>query len=375
MTNLQQQIDSLSLPLRARLDQRGFSAARLSRWAASIAQDAATHNRLPGKVTMLDAAALGQFPTEEAAPAAACRERGEQALRAGELAVCVLAGGMATRMGGLVKALVGALDEASFLDMRLAERASLAQRYGAAPPLWLMTSEPTHAPVQQALERYGAGAQVACFEQFVSLRLDQQGNLFRTPKGEASVYATGHGDLPDALIASGLLSRFVEGGGRQLWISNVDNLGACVDAELLGQHILSQAALTVELVDKLEGDRGGGPVLHDGRPIIAENFRLPSDFDGDAVPVFNTNTFIVDARALLALQLEWTYVRVNKQVGEGQAVQFERLLGELTEGLDCQFVRVPRSRFLPIKTRADLQTKRPAIQRLARERGWDQHFK
>ena len=140
-----------------------------------------------------------------------------------------------------------------------------------------------------------------------------------------------------------------------------------------GQHLLSEAAVTVELVDKLRGDRGGGPVLHDGRPVIAEHFRLPVGFDGNQVPVFNTNTFIVDARELLALQMEWTYVRVNKQVGDRQAIQFERLLGELTEGLDTSFVRVPRSgegsRFMPIKTREDVQVHRALIELLVERRG------
>ena len=375
---LKQQLEGLPTSLSQRIQQRGFSAARLLAWASTLDEDANERNRLKGEVSVVDAAALPRYPLADANQAAACKARGEQALRDGELAVCVLAGGMATRMGGVVKALAGALGETSFLAMRLAERAELARVYGQAPPLWLMTSEPTHGAIVAELARRGADDDVACFEQFVSLRLDQAGGLLIGADGNPSVYATGHGDLPDALLSSGLLRRFVEAGGRQLWISNVDNLGACVDVALLGQHILSRAALSVELVDKRPGDTGGGPVLHDGRPIIAEHFRLPVGFDANQVPVFNTNTFMVDARQLLNLEMEWTYVRVNKQVGAAQAIQFERLLGELTEGLACHFMRVardgPQSRFMPIKTRDDLVRQRPLIQLLAQQRGWEKHF-
>jgi UTP--glucose-1-phosphate uridylyltransferase len=113
-------------------------------------------------------------------------------------------------------------------------------------------------------------------------------------------------------------------------------------------------------------------VLHEGRPIIAEHFRLPADFDHERVPVFNTNTFLVDARALAELELSWSYLEVHKSVEEGTAVQFERLLGELTMGLATRFVRVSRdgrsSRFVPVKDRSDLEAARPMLREMARAR-------
>jgi hypothetical protein len=71
------------------------------------------------------------------------------------------------------------------------------------------------------------------------------------------------------------------------------------------------------------------------------------------VPVFNTNTFLVSAEALRDLALDWTYLEVHKQVAGASAVQFERLIGEMTMAIRPRFVRVPRegraSRFLPAK--------------------------
>jgi UTP--glucose-1-phosphate uridylyltransferase len=114
-------------------------------------------------------------------------------------------------------------------------------------------------------------------------------------------------------------------------------------------------------------------VLYQGRPIIAEHFRLPRSFDPEVIPVFNTNTFLVDSHALAELKMEWTYVEVKKQVAERTAVQFERLLGEITMTLRPRFVTVSRtgdaSRFLPMKSHDDLESARASIAALMRRLG------
>jgi len=371
--SLTHQLEALPDSLQARLSERGFSREQLLKWASDMKRDRDERNRLVGAVKPVPEALLTVQPLPGDARHDALARTGAAAVAQGQLAVCVLAGGMATRMGGVVKALVEVAPGVSFLDLRRAECEQLAAAHGAGVPLWLMTSEPTDAPIREALAEARAEEQLATFEQLVSLRLTPEGALWLSDAGEPSVYATGHGDLPDALLASGLLHGFVARGGRYLWISNLDNLGASVDLALLGDHIEAGEALTVEVVDKDPGDRGGGPVMYEGRPIIAEHFRLPIDFDADSVPVFNTNTFIVDAGALVAMDLAWTYVEVHKQVAGGVAVQFERLLGEMTMALSPRFARVsrqdPHSRFLPVKSHGDLEHAQPGIARIARARG------
>jgi UTP--glucose-1-phosphate uridylyltransferase len=370
--SLETQLDALPGELRDRLAARGFDAERLKAWAADIGnQD--RRNRISGDVTTLAEAKIPRRAEQGTVDKKRYVDLGAEALASGRLAVCVLAGGMATRMGGVVKALVEVSGSHTFLDVRLAERAHAARTYGSAPPLWLMTSETTNGPICAALGDRSDGLEVATFEQFMSLRLATDGTLFVDDEGNHSVYATGHGDLPGALQKQRLLERFVDRGGRYVMMCNLDNLGAHIDAAIIGQHIASGAALTVELVDKDVGDKGGGPVLHEGRPIICEQFRLPKDFDGDSVPMFNTNTFLVDAQKLLSLDIDWTYVEVHKKVGDGTAVQFERLLGEITVGIEPRFLWVPRdgieSRFIPIKSHEDLVESGPALDALARSLG------
>ena len=310
-----------------------------------------------------------------------------EVLRRGELAFCVLAGGMATRMGGVVKALVEAFDGKTFLELRLSENASWSRRAGAPVPLWLMTSEATDGPIREALGRAGAPSHVATFTQDLGLRLTREGRLFVGEDGQPSTYAPGHGDLPDALRRSGLLSAFVNGGGRKgggkyVWIANLDNLGAAIDAALLGSFVERGADVLVEVAPKVAGDRGGIPAWADAEDVqgrlvrrlqVLEEFRLPTGFDPTAVRVFNTNTFLVRAEPLLRAPVRYAWFEVEKKVGDRVAVQFERLLQELTAAMSAAYVRVPRdgpeSRFLPVKDFDELAKRRDDIRAVAKARG------
>ena len=60
----------------------------------------------------------------------------------------------------------------------------------------------------------------------------------------------------------------------------------------------------VEVCDKVAGDKGGIPVHAEGCLQVLEEFRLPRDFDATKVTVFNTNTFLVRADALLPREIE-----------------------------------------------------------------------
>ena len=373
---LDHQLASLSPQLVARLRARGFDPERLRAWARDLGTGTEARNRLAGTVEPPAPGDVVDAPVAGTPEHARLEALGLEALQRGEVALCLLAGGMATRMGGVVKSLVEALPGRTFLDLRLAENAHLERLGGHKVPLWLMTSEATEGPIRAALGDRLDDDYLATFEQFVSPRLtNAPGNaeIFFGEDGHPSVHATGHGDLPDALRRCGLLDKFLARGGKIVVIANIDNLGATVDPAIVGFHLDHGGPLTVELVDKVGSDRGGGPVRWNGKPIITEEFRLPTGFDPTKVPVFNTNTFLVSAPALQTLEMEWTYVEVEKKIGEHKAIQFERLLGEITAGLPSRFLRVPRegtaSRFLPVKDVAELERRRPEIEAIARARG------
>lgn len=287
------------------------------------------------------------------------RSSGIDALRRGEVAQVVLAGGMATRFGGVVKAVVPAVEGRSFLEMKLAQTHELERALGVVVPVALMTSFATDDAIRAHVAERTLGEPLV-FNQFVSLRLGESGQLFRDEHGQVSPYAPGHGDLLPALRRSGAIDQFREQGVRVLTVSNVDNLGARVDPAVLGTHLLAGRPLTCEVAVK-EGDLGGAPVRVDGRLQLVEAPRFPPSFDQDAVPVFNTNTAVVDIDALdRDYDLSWLYVR--KAVGNRAAVQLERLYNELSAFLPTTYLEVPRrgprGRFLPIKTPEDLELAR-----------------
>jgi len=376
MTAFAPPLDTLSPALLERLSRGSFNAERWLSLSKSLREPGAAEkreqqNRFPsGAVEAPSAHEIMQFSPAERARLS---EIGAAALARGELAFCVMAGGMATRMGGVVKALVPALPGHTFLSLRLGENRTLSKRAGRPVPLWLMTSEATDAPIREALERSLAPAHVQVFRQDLSLRMTRTGDLFRDEAGEPSTYATGHGDLVDALRRSGYLETFLAAGGKYVWIANLDNLGACVDDAVLGAFIESNKSVMVEVCEKAPGDRGGIPARVHGKVQILEEFRLPKDFDADAVRVFNTNTFLVKAGPLATAPIDWNWFYVEKKAGNAVCVQFERLLQELTSALDAGYLLVPRegseSRFVPVKDHEELARRQDEISAVARLRG------
>lgn len=373
MPDLSTQFDALSEETRSRLRQSGFDATWFLNEAGRLEEEDRRDNRVRGDVFPPGPGDVVDLPSQGSPEWIRLRDLGEEALAAGRCAFAVLAGGMATRMGGVVKALVDAVPGRTFLDMRLAEQEVISERVGRRVPLWLMTSYATDEPIRQALGDRLDGYWVATFPQHVSLRLDPEGDLYLGEDGEPSEHSPGHGDLPEVLAASGLLDDFLGRGGRYVTTANLDNLGATLDAAVVGAHIDSGTDLTCEVVDKEPGDRGGIPVRLDGRPVILEEFRVPATFDPSDVGVFNTNTFHFDAQALRDLDMPWTYFVVEKEVDGAKVIQFERLINEVASHLDAIFLRVPRqgaaSRFLPVKDADQLAAKQDDIEAVARGRG------
>lgn len=290
---------------------------------------------------------------------------GRAAIARGELAVVILAGGMATRFGSSVKALAPVLDGTAlrFVDLKLADLALLG-----GIDTTLMTSFATDEALRDAL----AEAPVHFASQFISLRLNPDGSLFHDADGALSPHAPGHGDLPAALRLSGTLDRLRAAGVRTVLISNVDNVGATLDPVLAALHRELGGTITVELVVKRAGDRGGIPVRRaDGSLALAETFRLPEGFPDDRFPLFNTNTLWVDLPALEG-DHDWTWSVARKTVDGREAIQLERLVGELTWWNETRYVKVPRdgpeSRFVPVKDREDLSAAQAQIREIWRKR-------
>ncbi|MEO1173135.1 MAG: UTP--glucose-1-phosphate uridylyltransferase, partial [Myxococcota bacterium] len=284
------------------------------------------------------------------------------AIDAGEVASLVLNGGMATRFGGVVKGVVEVLPGRSFIGLKLGH----IHRTAPNTPVFLMNSFATDTDTRTHLDGLSDldGLAVHHVTQGIAVRLTPDGEVFRTAAGEPSFYAPGHGDVFSSLAASEAFRAFVEGGGKTVMVSNVDNLAATLDPIVIGAHLAHPSPVTTEVAPKNPGDKGGAPALVEGRVQVVEGFRFPADFDQDSIRVFNTNTLTFDV-SVFNDEPPLNWFRADKKVEERPVVQFERLMGEATRFLDSLYLEVlregPQNRFMPVKTPADLNDLRDAI--------------
>jgi UTP--glucose-1-phosphate uridylyltransferase len=349
------------------LDRYGFDAALFARLRAEVAAGrlSPASNVVEGALGPPAADDLARLPSPGDPAYEEARAAGLAALRAGRVGVVVLAGGMATRFGGIVKGVVDALDGRSFIEWKLGETVRLERALGVEIPTAVMTSFSTDEETRQHV-REGRLAEPIWFSQYVSLRLEPSGDVFRDDAGRVSLYGPGHGDLVQAIRESGALAALRERGVDVVTVSNVDNLAARVDPVVVGAHLLAGTAMTVEVARK-ERDMGGAPARVDGRLVLLEAPCFPPDFDHEQIPVFNTNTATIGLDAFEgAYELKRLYV--EKNVDGRVAVQLEHLYHELSAFVSTQFLQVPRhghrSRFVPIKTPEDLERSREHLREL-----------
>jgi UTP--glucose-1-phosphate uridylyltransferase len=359
-------LDEVDGGTRQVLERFGFDPQVFESLRARVASGelSPASNVVRGRVEPPAATDVTSLPEAGTAEWAAARTAGLDALGAGRIAQIVLAGGMATRFGGVVKGAVEALDGRSFLSWKLGETARLGDALGAELPVALMTSFTTTDETRAHVGSLDV-PEPLWFSQFVSLRLTETGELF-LEDGRPSPYAPGHGDLLEAARRSGTLEALRARGVEHVAVSNVDNLGARLDPVVIGAHLLAGRPMTSEVAVK-EGDLGGAPARVDGRLGLLEGPQFPADFDQAQIRVFNTNTTMLALDALdRDFALQWLYVR--KSVDGRPAVQLERLYHQISWELETTFVEVsrhgPRGRFFPIKEPEDLERSRPALREM-----------
>ena len=97
---------------------------------------------------------------------------------------------------------------------------------------------------------------------------------------------------------------------------------------------------------------------------------FPPEFDQSSIPVFNTNTSLIEVAAL-ADPVDLTWLVAEKRVEDAAVVQFERLYHELSAHVSTTFLVCPRSgprgRFLPVKEPTDLAEIEPRLRELLAE--------
>jgi UDP-N-acetylglucosamine/UDP-N-acetylgalactosamine diphosphorylase len=213
------------------------------------------------------------------------RGLGEEALRRGEVAVVLVAGGQGSRLGfehpkGMFP--IGPVSGKSLFEIHAEKVLALRRRYGGAIPFLIMTSpatDPETEPYFAEHQYFGLprddvfffcqGTMPALNMVTGRLLMEAPGRLFTSPNG--------HGGTITALADSGLLDRLRQRGIRHVFYFQVDNpLVRVAEPLFLGHHIDTRAEVSLKIVPK-EGptDKLGNLVLIDGKCSIIEYSDLP----------------------------------------------------------------------------------------------------
>ena len=287
-------------------------------------------------------------------------------------AVLKLNGGLGTGMGlNKAKTLLTVKSGLSFLD--IIARQALHSRV----PLILMNSFNTQADTLAALQSYPtlSGKLPLDFLQHKVPKVAQKdGSPATYPHNPALEWAPpGHGDIYTALITSGLLDHLLTGGYEYAFVSNADNLGAVLDTKILGYFVDQQFSFMMEAADRTEVDKKGGHLARrpDGQLILRESAQVADTDKASFQDIsrhryFNTNNLWLNLPQLkqvmaaqdniLGLPMIRNSKTVNPRDSESTAVyQIETAMGSaIAVFAGSGAIRVPRSRFAPIKTTSDL---------------------
>jgi len=182
----------------------------------------------------------------------------------------------------------------------------------------------------------------------------------------------GHGDIYSAIYTSGVLSSLLKNGIEYAFISNSDNLGAIMDESLLGYFSENRLPFMMEVAPRTPSDVKGGHIARhiNGRLILRESAQCPQD-EMDAFKdiklyrFFNTNNIWINLKVLEKLiekhnTINLPIIKNQKTLdprdeNSPKVFQVETAMGaaiSLFEGATA--IRVPTSRFVPVKKCNDL---------------------
>merc|ERR1712137_6447 len=288
-----------------------------------------------------------------------------------KLVVLKLNGGLGTSMGCTgPKSAIEVHSGFSFLDLTVRQIESLNSKYCVNVPLVLMNSFNTDEETAKILHKYkNSQVTILTFNQNRFPRIYKESlepACYQYDGDLGEWYPPGHGDVYQAFYSSPIFKQLQEQGKEYVFFSNIDNLGATVDADILAHMIDSKAEFIMEVTDKTRSDVKGGTLIdYEGKAKLLEIAQVPrahvEEFKSiKKFKIFNTNNMWVKLSAIQdkveskVLQTMDVIVNVKELRGK-PVIQLERAAGAAIEYFrGSHGVNVPRSRFLPVKSTSDL---------------------
>lgn len=290
-----------------------------------------------------------------------------------KLVVVKLNGGLGTSMGCKgPKSVIAVRNDLTFLDLTLQQIQSFNRMYNVNVPLVLMNSFNTDEDTQKLLRKYkNVRVDVHSFCQSRYPRIYKE-SLMPIVKNVADDhdgwYPPGHGNFYEAFYNSGLIDKFLAEDKQFCFLSNIDNMGATVDLNILNFIASSQEQpeFVMEVTNKTRADVKGGTLInYEDRLMLLEIAQVPKDYVDEFKSVskfriFNTNNLWANLEAIKRVveekSLDMEVIVNPKHLDNGlHVIQLETAAGAAIKNFKgaCG-INVPRSRFLPVKKTSDL---------------------
>lgn len=355
--------ENIEKRIRHKMESRGverFAIDRFLRMVRRVADNEPAHVPL-GTVETPDEARLLNKPSESAI-LKELGETGEELLD--RVAVIKLNGGRSTTMDKRVpKGILIAKDGRPYLEIVIRQMEALGRSRGRNIPLVLMNSFFTHGPTLEIVSRFDFP--VLTFVQNQVLRLVEETLAPLETETEEDWAPPGHGDVYRSLQQTGVLDRLREQGCKWAFISNLDNLAACLEPWIPGLIAREGIEFLLEVTDRTTADRKGGTlIVRDGKPDLLEIAQVAPEERGKFMDlrkfrVFNTNNVWVDLDALAAAlergSMNLPIIQNRKTIAGVKVIQLESAMGAAIGSFEhAKGLRVGRERFFPTKRVQDL---------------------
>ena len=253
---------------------------------------------------------------------------GEDAMRAGQVAALVVAGGQGTRLGydgpkGTFPA--SPITGKSLFQLHAEKILAARRRYAAAIPWYIMTSEANDAQTRRFFadhRHFGLPpGDVVFFQQGSLPVVDLQGKILLAAKDRLATSANGHGGTLGALRDSGALDDMGQRGIRAISYFQVDNvLIRIADPVFLGFHIARGSDFSSKALAKRDAYEGLGAFCHmDGKLRVVEYSDLP-DVHKEAKRSDASLRFEAGSIAIHALNVDF----VERMTAGGRGLPYHR---------------------------------------------------
>lgn len=211
---------------------------------------------------------------------------GINAIKKGEVAAVLLAGGMGTRLGfDLPKGCynVGTSRQLYIFECLINNLMDVVKQCDAFVPLYIMTSEKNDATTKEFFEKHNYFGYnkdyVKFFIQDMACAVDYNGKLLLEEKGRLATSPNGNGGWFTSMVKAGLDKDLHQRNIKWINIFGVDNvLQRIADPAFVGATILGNYECSSKVVRKVEpNEKMGLLCLEDGQPSIVEYYEMSKE--------------------------------------------------------------------------------------------------